>query len=409
MTSGGYLEPEQAWEDPAVAPSPFGSDPTTASIGFEPGQPAGSASPLTWAQATYARLAVDLGAGRNLETPAIVTDRYVAHGMPGSLPLTVTSPAHGDDDRQRLGHGQRDHRCRSRVVVEASGTLGHRGDRLDHRRRFGALVAAGCRRASGPTTITVTGTLGRSTGYAQPSVTNALLPGTTVFNAADPTGDDNGPGTYGYPTAPISSRSVRPRGHAGQPDRDRRVHPVQAPRPHADVRANFGAQLLDLYVRNPSETATSTAAPFATRNYTIAPDDAWSQRLEVQGFVGPAWVDPSGNTVGSAQFVVDSANATATIMVPTAQFGTVGSGWKFTVALTGQDGFSPDQARAFAANPQPFTFGVCQPGNSSQICSVDPATVPKVVDTITPDGVSQATELDPTQGPVMLHGVTVPK
>ena len=69
MTSGGYLEPEQAWEDPAVAPSPFGSDPTTASIGFEPGQPTGSASPLTWAQATYARLAFDLGAGRNLETP----------------------------------------------------------------------------------------------------------------------------------------------------------------------------------------------------------------------------------------------------------------------------------------------------------------------------------------------------
>ena len=36
MTSGGYLEPEQAWEDPAVASSPFGSDPTTASIGFQP-------------------------------------------------------------------------------------------------------------------------------------------------------------------------------------------------------------------------------------------------------------------------------------------------------------------------------------------------------------------------------------
>ena len=47
------------------------------------GQPAGSASPLTWAQASYARLALDLSAGRNLETPDIVTDRYVTHGMPG--------------------------------------------------------------------------------------------------------------------------------------------------------------------------------------------------------------------------------------------------------------------------------------------------------------------------------------
>ena len=69
MTSGQGLEPEQAWEDPAVPASPYGTDPATASIGFEPGQPAGSASPLTWAQAQYARLALDISAGRDLETP----------------------------------------------------------------------------------------------------------------------------------------------------------------------------------------------------------------------------------------------------------------------------------------------------------------------------------------------------
>jgi glucoamylase len=84
MTSGQGLEPEQAWEDPDLAASPFGSDPTTASIGFVDGKPAGSASPLTWAQAQYARLALDLSAGRNLETPGIVTDRPVTHGMPVS-------------------------------------------------------------------------------------------------------------------------------------------------------------------------------------------------------------------------------------------------------------------------------------------------------------------------------------
>ncbi len=95
MTSGQGLEPEQAWENPPLAPSPFGSDPTTASIGFAPGRPAGSASPLTWAQAQYARLALDLSHGRNLETPGIVSDRYVEHGMPGPLALAVTSPANG--------------------------------------------------------------------------------------------------------------------------------------------------------------------------------------------------------------------------------------------------------------------------------------------------------------------------
>ncbi len=95
MTSGQGLEPEQAWEDPPVPASPFGAAPDKASIGFAPGHPAGSASPLTWAQAQYARLTLALSAGRNLETPSITTRRYVSHGMPGSLPLSVTSPASG--------------------------------------------------------------------------------------------------------------------------------------------------------------------------------------------------------------------------------------------------------------------------------------------------------------------------
>jgi glucoamylase len=39
---------------------------------------------------------------------------------------------------------------------------------------------------------------------------------------------------------------------------------------------------------------------------------------------------------------------------------------------------------------------------------VNPADVPYVIDTITPPGVSQDTELNPTLGPVELSGVTVP-
>jgi glucoamylase len=56
FSSGVGLVPEQAWEDPDVAASPYGSDPATASIGFADGQAAGSASPLTWAQAQELRL-----------------------------------------------------------------------------------------------------------------------------------------------------------------------------------------------------------------------------------------------------------------------------------------------------------------------------------------------------------------
>ena len=123
----------------------------------------------------------------------------------------------------------------------------------------------------------------------------------------------------------------------------------------------FGAQLLDVFVRNPAAaSSTSTAAPFASRNYTIAPGSAWSERIEAQGFAPVSWVDASGSSLGSAQLVADQTSKTATLMLPRSAFGTPGSGWTFTLALTGQDGFSPDQARSFAATPQPFQFGVCR-------------------------------------------------
>jgi carbohydrate-binding DOMON domain-containing protein len=89
--------------------------------------------------------------------------------------------------------------------------------------------------------------------------------------------------------------------------------------------------------------------------------------------------------------------------------GTPGTGWHFAVTLTGQDGFSPDQARGFTSTPGGFSFGVCATASSDAHCTVDPGTVPKVIDTLTPAGVSQATELDYTvNNPVVIRGVTIP-
>jgi glucoamylase len=106
--------------------------------------------------------------------------------------------------------------------------------------------------------------------------------------------------------------------------------------------------------------------------------------------------------------LTDDTNRTVTIALPEAQFGTPGPGWAFSVVLTGQDGFSSDQARAFTASPGAYTFGVCAASGTSPICSADPSTVPKAMDVITPTGVSQATELDPTLGPVVIRPVPVP-
>jgi glucoamylase len=161
MTSGLGMVPEQAWEDPAVAASPFGSDPATASIGFTNGKPAGSASPLIWAQAQYVRLVTDLGRGSLGDQPAIVADRYVRPAPPGVLAVTAAATATG---------GQ----------ITVSGTA---------RAGSTVVISAGQATASSDTTAVVS-TVAGADGHFR--VTVPLRPGTNVItttaSGADATG-----------------------------------------------------------------------------------------------------------------------------------------------------------------------------------------------------------------------------
>jgi glucoamylase len=59
--NSGYQIPEQVWGG------------STGTGGFTFGQPDNSATPLMWAMAQYVRLAIDISAGHNVDTPAVVT------------------------------------------------------------------------------------------------------------------------------------------------------------------------------------------------------------------------------------------------------------------------------------------------------------------------------------------------
>jgi C-terminal binding-module, SLH-like, of glucodextranase/Glucodextranase, domain B len=405
FSSGVGLVPEQAWENPDLAASPFGSDPLTASIGFTDGKAAGSASPLTWAQAQELRLILALATGRTPETPRFTTQRYVTHGPPGALNVTITAPADGSTLAATSTTVTGSTTPGAKVSVESvnstsGGPSSVTSTKAAKDGSFSATVPIGF----GSNAIIVgasTNGLG-STGYAQVTVSNEGG-GTTVLDLTDPAGDDNGPGTYQYPT----SSNFQP----GAFDVTR--FQVLSDGTTAYLRTTIanltptfgqtdGAQLLDVYVHVPGAATTSTAAAFPSRNYTITSSGAWSQMLEVQGFAAP------GNTVGTPQVLASQSDGTITIALPEAQFGTPSAGWGFSVVLTGQDGFSPDQARGFAATAQDFLFGVCAPGGSQPICTFDPGSVPKAVDVLTPPGVMQDTELDPTQGAVAIAPVTVP-
>jgi glucoamylase len=95
MTSGVGLEPEQDWEDPPLEASRYGTDPALASIGFATGHPAGSSSPLTWAQAQLVRLTLALGDRRPLAQPAITRARYVEAPPPAMAPLSANVSSSG--------------------------------------------------------------------------------------------------------------------------------------------------------------------------------------------------------------------------------------------------------------------------------------------------------------------------
>ena len=115
----------------------------------------------------------------------------------------------------------------------------------------------------------------------------------------------------------------------------------------------------------------------------IASGSAWNRLIEVQGF-GQRYVDAHGSTLGPVSISANSISRYITFSVPKASLGgTPSTGWVFTVVLTGQEGFSPDQARGFAATP-PVVFGVCATVSSDPHCTVDPSTVPKAMDVITP-------------------------
>jgi glucoamylase len=67
----GFMLPEQVWDD----------QPPSGEPGFVPGTPTFSATPLAWTHAQYLRLAADAAAGKVLEQPAPVAQRYgAAHG-----------------------------------------------------------------------------------------------------------------------------------------------------------------------------------------------------------------------------------------------------------------------------------------------------------------------------------------
>ena len=409
FASGGGLIPEQDWELSDLGPSPYGTDPTVASIGFTDGKPAGSAAPLTWSAGAYVRLHADLGARRLLDQPSTTVERYIRHTQ-GQTILTLASPPD-----QSAVNGS--------VMVAGTSVPGNLIDVLavNVDGDFSSTTASGIAAPDGSFSLTVpvsAGTTalsiaatspGGATAHVQRTVVWDFVPGTLLLDVTDPDGDDNGPGNYAYPT----SSNFMPGAFDLEEfqvydDGTLAIFRVKTRDLSPTFGSPLGAQLVDVYVHDTAAASTSTDASFPQRNYTIDPGSAWSRLIEVQGF-GQRYVDANGTTLGTVDIRANAISRFITFSVDKATLGQPVGGWAFTVVLTGQDGFSPDQARGFQPTPQDFQFGVCGTASNDPHCTFSPGAVPKAMDVITPPSVNQADELDYTlHNPVVIQGVAIP-
>ena len=474
--SGVGLVPEQVWDDPDVAaggypPDPASgagtdpaslADPSSASIGFVDGKADGSAAPLTWAQAQELRLVADLGTGTLQDQPSIVAQRYAGAGdsSTSNTPLTVTEPLSvsggnvpvdmarpsvGVDGTSTTITGTAAPGATVDVVVtpdpSGSGTTTASTVGATTITTATADVVTGAfsvpvTLAAGANSVEVTTTTGNSpadTNEALFTVVDTLPAGTVVLDAQPGPDGGSGPGTYQYPpSAPFPADTFKLTGLKVVNGTDGTTTiQVGIANMQSIYGSLLGGQLLDVYIHAPSADvpageqqstgpatngSDSTTAP--QDNYTIAPDAAWNQLIQVDGFGGQEWVTPSsatgglydGTSLGTPQAsftqLGEGSNGETPglvdITVPDSVLGTPGSGWTFTVTITGQDGYAATDLASFSATPSGYDFGVCSDATASEadapaICSENPNSVPNVMDTI-PAAPSDSVQAELTPG-----------
>ena len=399
----GYMIPEQVWDRPDA-------------FGFEFGEGTGSATPLAWSMAQFVRLALSIDAGAPVETPALVADRYAGGDLPAGPALTVTSP----EDGART----------AAATVEVTGTTDaaevyvNTGGRTEPAEVSDGTFSITVPLSMGRNGLTVVG-VGEDggTSVVQRTVVSTNL-GTPVGSVADPAGDDNGPGSYVYPTNGAFVPGAFDVTRFGVHDDGAQVNFV------VDLRGEItnpwggnqiAVQRFNVYV---SDAADGTAVPaLPGTNAQLAPYDLV---VTADGFSDLGVKDADGRDVGSATLTAIPETRQVVVSVPASVFDGVDlAGARYAVAMMGHayggsEGVgnvrpvydrdywnsSPSQGMGWI---QEYRFGGGAGVWTGDGAAKDTDTRdPNVLDVLVPAGSSQSQVLDWTAGsPVTLPYVTL--
>jgi glucan 1,4-alpha-glucosidase len=387
--NAGFMIPEQAWDV---------SDPT--SFGHVFGKGTGSAAPLSWAMAQYVRLAQGIAKGSPVETPPVVANRYANPGQKLTPPaLTVTSPSAALETVNGRTINVTGTTSGTRVFIDVNGT--RQAAKLS-----GTSFTASVNLPDLRNNVTVVA-VSRS-GATAAEVRTVLSFGERIGGLADPTGDDNGPGTYTYPTNPVyvpGTFDLTGFDVFSDGDNYVLVTSIAAPIDNPFGGDQISHQKVNVYLGSASATGPSAALPGTNMNTATG----WDHVVVVDGRFDQAGVYGTAGTKQAAiSLVAIPETRQIAAVVPKAALGVIDAATtRFGVAMFGnaEAGEGLGDIRPvydptyWATNPlgfvRDFRFGGGAGELDSSLPSQDTDTRdPNAIDIIVGAGQDQATVMD---------------
>ncbi|WP_303650784.1 glycoside hydrolase family 97 catalytic domain-containing protein [Halorubrum ezzemoulense] len=209
-----------------------------------------------------------------------------------------------------------------------------------------------------------------------------VAPGDVVAELTDPKRDDDGPGEYVYPTdgafrdGAFDLRSFR----VLETEKEYRFA-FEVENLYDAFGGDFSPHYFLVYLRDPDANGGRTSA-LDDLGLTAEFGAPWQYRIDASGFA-KGITDADGGDLGTPEVFVSFESNTAVVSVPKSAVGGDISGWEVAPVVGSEDRGS---LRAVAEEAGTFVFGGAREGAAGN--------APRVVDLVTPDGVSQADALD---------------
>lgn len=230
--------------------------------------------------------------------------------------------------------------------------------------------------------------LGQAAGPPILASVPTLVRGTLVFEASDPAGDDDGPGSYTYPTDAVFNETglfdlTAYRIYDAPDAWQIALDFASLPNPWNGPQG-FSHPIIFLYLDVAPGGSTASHEEAQAARVAFSPDHPWDVFLKIAGW--PAYGRHLWTAAGQGPFLVEVASdprrGRVIVTVPKTILPSV-SGWHY-VLVASQDGYGENDVRAVAATAGPWAGGG----------SPDPTWAPQVYDTLLPAGAGQGAILE---------------